>query len=44
MVKKHVKKCSTSIVIRKMLIKMTLRFHLILVSMAKIKNTSDSSC
>jgi hypothetical protein len=41
MAKKYLKKCSTSSVIRKMLIKMTLRFHLIPIRMAKIKNLGD---
>jgi hypothetical protein len=39
---KHLKKCSTSLVIREMQIKTTLRFHLKPVRMAKIKNSSDS--
>jgi hypothetical protein len=41
---KHLKKCSTSLVIREMQIKATLRFHLIPVRMAKIKNSGDSRC
>jgi hypothetical protein len=41
---KHLKKCSTFLVIRKMLIKTTLRFHLTPVRMAKIKNSADSRC
>jgi hypothetical protein len=41
---KHLKKCSTSLVIRKMQIKTTLRFHLTPVRMAKIKNSGDSRC
>jgi hypothetical protein len=42
MTKKHLKKCSTSIAIREMQIKMTLRFHLTPIRVAKIKNSSDS--
>ena len=37
-------KCSKSLGIREMQIKMALRFHLTPVRMTKIKNTSDSSC
>jgi hypothetical protein len=42
MAEKHLKKCSTSIIIREMHIKRTLRVHLIPVRMAKIKNSGDS--
>jgi hypothetical protein len=42
MFKKHVKKCLTSLVIREMQIKMTLRFHLTPVRMAKIKSLGDN--
>jgi hypothetical protein len=41
MAEKYPKKCSTSLVIREMQIKTTLRFHL---RMAKIKISGDSRC
>ena len=41
MAEKHLKKCSASFIIREIQIKTTLRFHLTLVRMAKIKNTGD---
>jgi hypothetical protein len=44
MVKKYLKKCSTSLVTREMQIKTTLRFYLTPVRMAKIKNSRDSRC
>jgi hypothetical protein len=44
MAKKHLKKFLISLVIREMQIKTTLRFHLISVKMAKIKNSSDTTC
>ncbi|MFV1129619.1 hypothetical protein, partial [Klebsiella pneumoniae] len=44
MTEKHQKKCSTSLEIREMKIKTTLRFHFIPVRMAKIKNSGDSRC
>jgi hypothetical protein len=44
MAKKHLKKCSTSLVIREIQIKTTLRFYLTSVRMAKIKNSGDSRC
>jgi hypothetical protein len=40
MAKKYMNKCSTSLAIKEMKIKTTLRFHLTLVRMAIIKNTS----
>jgi hypothetical protein len=44
MAEKHLKKCPTSLIIREMQIKTTLRFHLIPIRMAKIKNSGDSRC
>jgi hypothetical protein len=44
MAKKHLKKCSTYLVIREMQIKTTLRFHLTTVRKAKIKNSGDCRC
>ena len=41
---KHLKKCSTSLVIREMQIKTALRFHFTPVRMAKIKNSDESRC
>jgi hypothetical protein len=44
MAKKYLKKGSTSLIIREMQIKTTLRFHLTPVKMAKFKNSGDSRC
>jgi hypothetical protein len=44
MAERHLKKCPASLIIREMQIKTILRFHLIPVRMAKIKNSGDSRC
>jgi hypothetical protein len=41
---KHLKKCSTSLIIREMQIKATLRFYLTQVRMVTIKNSGDIRC
>jgi hypothetical protein len=42
MAEEHLKKYSTSLIIREMQMKTTLRFHLTPVRMAKFKNSGDS--
>jgi hypothetical protein len=44
MAEKYLKTCSTSLLIREMQIKRTLRFHLTPVRMTEIKNLGDSRC
>jgi hypothetical protein len=44
MAKKHMKKCSPSVAIKEMQIKITLRFYLTSVRIAIIKNTTNNMC
>ena len=41
---KHMERCSTSVIVREMQIKTTMRYHLTLVRMLAIKKSTNNKC
>ena len=44
MAKKHMKRCSTSYILRELQIKITMKYYYTPIRMAKIQNTDDTKC